>query len=247
MASPMMIGITNVIDSLIIVKQFVYDEKIVTMKELVEAVQSNWVGFDELHMLIMKKGDFFGNDIARSNSVAQRLFESLYAFLKDKTNLFGYHWLVGDLLGYQPHHKWFGEKLKATPDGRYDGEMLQFGRGQGGGKDRNGLAALLNSIAEVDPNGIGCGNTVTNITLDEKLISDDDNFEKTVDMFETYFKKGGVHFQLNYVSKNDLLKAKCTPEQYKNLRVRVTGFSDYFVNLDEAVQDDVISRTTQRG
>lgn len=246
-ASPMMIGITNVIDSLIIVKQFVYDEKIATMKELVEAVQSNWSGFDELHMLIMKKGDFFGNDTARSNSVAQRLFGSLYDFLKDKTNLFGYHWLVGDLLGYNPHHKWFGEKLKATPDGRYDGEMLQFGRGQGGGKDRNGLAALLNSIAEVDPNGIGCGNTVTNITLDEKLISDDDNFEKTVDMFETYFKKGGVHFQLNYVSKDDLLKAKCTPEQYKNLRVRVTGFSDYFVNLDEAVQDDVISRTTQRG
>ena len=246
MASPMCIGITNVIDSLIVVKQFVFDEKMVSIKELVNALENNWSGYEELRAIIIKKGDFFGNDTERSNYVAQKLYQSLYEYLKDKTNLYGYHWLIGDLLGYNIHHKWFGEKTKATPDGRYEGDMLKFGLGQSEGKDRNGLTALLNSIAKLDPNGIGCGSTVTNITIDETLIKNDDNFEKTVDMLETYFKNGGVHFQLTYVSKEDLLKAKETPEDYKNLRVRVTGFSDYFVKLKEAIQDDIIARTTQK-
>ena len=245
-ASPMLIGIPNVIDSLIVVKQFVFDDKTITMKDLISALRANWRGYEELHSLIVKKGDFFGNDTERSNFVAQKLYQSMYEYLKDKTNLFGYHFLMGDLIGYNIHHKLFGEKTAATPDGRFDGEMLKFGLGQSGGYDRNGLTALLNSVAKVDPNAIGCGSTVTNFMIDEQLIKNDDNFEKTVDMLETYFKMGGVHFQLTYVSKEDLIKAKVTPEDYKNLRVRVSGFSDYFVKLNEAIQDDIIERTTQK-
>jgi formate C-acetyltransferase len=242
-ASPMCMGITNVIDSLIVVKQFVFDEKILTMQELISALQSNWQGYEDVRKLILKKGDFFGNDTERSNYVAQKLYQSLYEYLKAKKNIFGYQWLIGDLLGYNEHHKWFGEKMGATPDGRMAGEYLKFGLGQNGGKDRNGLTALLNSIAKLDPNGIGCGSTVTNVTIDEQLIKNDENFEKTVDMFETYFKNGGVHFQLTYVSKEDLISAKKTPDEYKHLRVRVTGFSDYFVRLQDSIQDDVIART----
>lgn len=242
-ASPMCMGITNVIDSLIVVKQFVFDEKILTMQELVSALQSNWQGYEDVRTLILKKGDFFGNDTERSNYVAQKLYQSLYEYLTGKKNVFGYQWLIGDLLGYNEHHKWFGEKMGATPDGRMAGEYLKFGLGQNGGKDRNGLTALLNSIAKLDPNGIGCGATVTNVTIDEQLIKNDENFEKTVDMFETYFKNGGVHFQLTYVSKEDLISAKKTPDEYKHLRVRVTGFSDYFVRLQDSIQDDVIART----
>ena len=83
-------------------------------------------------------------------------------------------------------------------------------------------------------------------TVDEQLIKNDDNFEKTVDMLLTYFKNGGVHFQLTYVSKEDLICAKESPDNYKHLRVRVSGFSDYFVKLNEAIQDDIIARTEQR-
>lgn len=246
-ASPMCLGITNVIDSLIVVKQFVFDEKMLTVKELIDALRANWQGYEELRAIILKKGDFFGNDTERSNYVAQKLYQSLYEYLKDKTNLFGYHFLIGDLVGYNEHHKWFGEKTKATPDGRFDGDMLKFGIGQSEGRDKNGLTALLNSIANLDPNAISCGSTVTNISIDEQLIKNDDNFEKTVDMLETYFKNGGIHFQLTYVSKEDLIKAKETPENYGNLRVRVTGFSEYFVNLKESIQDNIIERTTQKG
>lgn len=245
-ASPMCIGIPNVIDSLCVVKQFVFDEKLFTMKELIDALKANWQGYEDLHTLILKKGVFFGNDDDRSNEVAQSLYRDLYDFLKDKTNLYGYHWLVGDLLGYNVHHKWFGDHTRATPDGRFFGDMLKFGLGQSEGRDRNGLPALLNAVAKIDPNGIGCGATVTNITIDKQLIQNDENFEKTVDLFLTYFRNGGVHFQLTYVSKEDLLCAKQAPENHKHLRVRVTGFSDYFVKLDEAIQNDVIQRTEQK-
>ena len=124
--------------------------------------------------------------------------------------------------------------------------MLKFGFGQSGGYDREGLSAHLNSIAKADPHGIRCGSTVTNISLDEALIKNDDNFEKTVTLFENYFRMGGVHFQLTYVSKEDLVCAKETPDDYKHLRVRVSGFSDYFVKLNESIQDDIIARTEQK-
>lgn len=242
-ASPPMNGIPNVIDSLIIVKQFVFDEKIVTMEELIAALKANWQGYEDLRTLILKKGDFFGNDTPRSNAVAQKLYQSLYDYLKGKKNLFGHQWLIGDLIGYNVHHKWFGEKMAATPDGRFAGDSLKFGLGQSEGKDRNGLTALLNSVAKIDPNGIGCGSTITNLMIDEQLIKNDAYFEKTVDLLETYFQNGGVHFQLTYVSREDLLKARETPEDYKHLRVRVSGFSDYFVKLHEALQEDIIERT----
>lgn len=244
-ASPMLIGITNVIDSLITVKQFVFDEKLLSVRELTDALKADWQGYEDLRTVILKKGMFFGNDDDLSNSVAQRLYESFYNYLKDKRNVFGYHWLIGDLLGYNEHHKWFGEKTLATPDGRFAGDLLKFGIGQSEGRDRDGLTALLNSIASLDKNAISCGSTVTNISLDEQLIKNDEYFDKTVDMFETYFKNGGVHFQLTYVSKEDLLAAKKNPENYGNLRVRVTGFSDYFVRLADSIQDDIIERTVQ--
>lgn len=246
-ASPMLLGITNVIDSLIVVKQFVFDRQAVTMTELINAVRANWCGFEELRGRILKTGKFFGNDDDTSNYVAQRVYESFYNHLKGKKNIFGYQWLIGDLLGYNEHHRWFGEKTKATPDGRYAGDLIKFGIGQSEGRDREGLTALLNSIAKLDPYGISCGSTVTNISLDEQLVKNDDYFEKTVDMFEAYFKNGGIHFQLTYVSKDDLIAAKNDPEKYKNLRVRVTGFSDYFVRLQDSVQEDIIERTTHNG
>ena len=245
-ASPMLMGIINSIDSLIVVKQFVYDEKLITMDELISALKADWEGYEDLRTVILKKGKFFGNDNETSNYVTRLVYNSLYNYLKDKTNLFGYHFLVGDLMGYNEHHAWFGARTKATPDGRKNYEKLKFGITQTDGKDREGLTALLNEIAHADENAIACGSTVTNITLDEQLVKNDDNFEKTVDMFETNFKNGGVHFQLTYVSKQDLINAKETPEKYGHLRVRVSGFSDYFVKLKECIQDDIIERTTHK-
>ena len=245
-ASPMLIGITNLVDSLSIGKQFVFDDEIISMNELIKALKSNWQGYENLRTLIIKKGKFFGNDDNISNEVSKRIYNSLYTYLKGRKNIFGYQWLIGDLLGYNEHHKWFGDNTKATPDGRYAGDMLKFGIGQSEGKDKNGLTALLNSIAHLDENAISCGSTVTNISIDKALVENDESFRKLVDLFEEYFIQGGVHFQLTYVSREDLINAKTNPDSYKNLRVRVTGFSDYFVKLKESIQDDIIKRTEQK-
>lgn len=237
-----LIGITTVIDSLSIVKQFVFDEKITTMAELIEALHNNWQGFEDLRTLILKKGAFFGNDDSCSNFVAQKFTKSLEKW-NNTENYLHKKWVFGNLIGYNEHHKFFGNALKATPDGRFEGENITFGIGQMKGKDRNGLSALLNSIAKCDPENVLTGPSVTNILIDETLIFNDDNFEKLSDLLLTYFKMGGTHFQLTYVNKEDLINAQKTPEEYKNLRVRVSGFSDYFIFLNEALQEDIIDRT----
>ncbi len=242
-ASPMLMGGINVIDSLIVVKQFVFDKKLFSMSELISALHNNWSGYEDMRLMILKKGEFFGNDTKLSNSIAKRFFKDIHDHIKGKRNIFGYQWLLGDLAGYNQHYKWYGDDTLATPDGRYSGDLMKFGIGQNEGKDRNGLTALLNSVATCDENGICCGSTVTNISLDKRLIEDDEQFEKLVDTFETYFKRGGVHFQLTYVSKDDLIKAKADPKNHGSLRVRVSGFSDYFVRLNDDIQNDIIKRT----
>lgn len=242
-AAPMLIGITNVIDSLITVRQFVYDEKSVSMAELCAALAADWQGYEALRSRIVNKGRFFGSGDATSDETARRLYGSFYRFYKDRTNVFGYHFLVGDLLGYNEHHRFFGELTAATPDGRRSGDLLKFGLGQSEGRDNAGLTALLSSIAGVDPHAIACGSTVTNFTLEKSLVDDDESFGLLVSAFETYFRKGGVHFQLTYLSREELLAAREHPENYGGLRVRVTGFSDYFVRLKDSIQRDIISRT----
>lgn len=239
----LLIGISNVIDSLSVTKQLVFDEKRITMEQLIDALRNNWNGCEDLREYILKKGMFFGNDDDCSNDIANRFFKSLDHW-NTGDNYLKKPLVFGNLVGYNEHHKFFGEKTKATPDGRFDGDMINFGIGQSEGKDRNGLTAMLSSVAKCDPYSILTGPSVTNVLLDEQLVKKDENFEKLVYLFESYFKMGGTHFQLTYVSKEDLINAKKTPDKYKNLRVRVSGFSDYFVFLNEGLQDDIIKRTS---
>lgn len=239
------IGLSNVIDSLSITKQFVFDEKTVSMNELITALENDWAGFEALHSRILKQGHFFGNNDDCSNGVAVKLFGSLDKW-NDGTNYLGKKWVFGNLIGYNEHNKFFGSEMKATPDGRKQGESINFGIGQTQGKDRKGLTALLASIAKCDPYNILTGPSVTNILLDENTVKNDESFEKLVDLFISYFKMGGTHFQLTYVSKEELLGARENPQEYKNLRVRVSGFADYFVLLNENLQDEIIQRTEQK-
>lgn len=241
-AVALLIGIANVIDSLSVTNQIVFNEKRVTMAQLANALENNWNGYEELRAYILKNGKFFGNDEQSSNDIAHRFFKSLDKH-NTADNYLNKKLIFGNLVGYNEHHKFFGNNTKATPDGRLNGEMLTFGIGQINGKDRGGLAALLNSVAACDPYCILTGPSVTNILLDDQLVKNDENFKKLVYLLETYFKLGGTHFQLTYVSKQDLINAKKDPDKYKSLRVRVSGFSDYFVFLNEGLQDEIISRT----
>ena len=238
-------GLMCTIDSLAIIKQFVFDEKIASAEEMLNALENNWDGYEHLHSMILKKGKFFGNDYELSDEVAKRVTTAINEFAKDKTDIFGKHYIGVVAPGYREYHKVFGAVTGATPDGRFKGEPFKtIGVGQTEGRDREGLTALLNSVAKYDPSRHFAGVTVTNINVDSALIDNDENFKKTVILIETYFKNGGAQIQINSVSAEELIAAKENPEKYKSLRVRVSGFSDYFVNLSEPLQDNIIERTS---
>ena len=240
-----LIGSTNVIDSLSVIKQFVYDEKIISPAELIGALKNDWQGYEKLRTRILNTGRFFGNNDPLSDGIAKRFFDSVARCLDGKKDLFGFpvFGCRGAQIGYHPHHTLFGDLTEATPDGRQKGEMFTYGMNQINGKDREGLTALLSSLAQADESDISFGPSVTNVLVDEKMMFDDAQFEKTARLFETYFKLGGLHLQLNYVAKEDLIKAKANPAEYGNLRVRVSGFSEYFINLLPELQDEIIART----
>ncbi len=240
-----LMGGTNLIDSLTVIRQFVYDEKRVTLERLLAALDADWKGAEDLRLEILRDGRFFGNHDEYSDSIARRLNESLYRFAEDRTDLFGTELTYGNLTGYNPHFAFFGSLTGATPDGRVAGSALTFGSGQVYGKELNGITSHLLSVAQMDPTGVLCGNTIMNLTVDNSTVRNEEGFEKLVLLIETYFKAGGLHIQLNYLSREELIAAKADQEKYKNLRVRVSGFSATFVKLNESLQENIIARTSE--
>lgn len=236
-------GGTTLIDSLSIIKQFIYDEKRISWQELLTALDEDWKDAEDLRQTILREGKFFGNNDEDTNAIAQRFHRDIYGFAQGRTDMFGTPLTYGNLTGYNQHFATFGALTQATPDGRVAGAPLTFGSGQSFGKDKDGVTSHLLSVAQMDPTGIMTGNTIMNLTVDETTLSDDSTFEKMVLMIETYFKAGGLHIQLNHVSREELLAAQQDPESYKSLRVRVSGFSATFVTLTEAMQQNVIDRT----
>ncbi len=175
-----------------------------------------------------------------------RLVDSIYEYTKDRRPVFGGRFQFGSIVGYNPSNVYFGKLLPATPDGRYAGDPFCIGVSQTESKDHIGLTALLKSAAKIDYSKFG-GPVVLNIKVDKKLVSDNDKLEKMAALYQTYFSLGGMQLQPNYLSTKDLLKAQEQPEQYKNLRVRVSGFSGNFTMLSRDLQDDVIRRTDHEG
>lgn len=238
-------GGTNLIDSLAVIRQFVFDEKRITMQALLTALDNDWKDAEPLRREILRDGRFFGNHDEYSDSIARRFYTSVFRFAENRTDMFGTPLTYGNLTGYNPHFAIFGAITGATPDGRIAGSALTFGSGQAFGKENDGVSSHLLSVAQMDPTGIMCGNTIMNLTVDENTVRNEESFEKLVLLIETFFQSGGLHIQLNHVSREELIAAKAKPEEYKSLRVRVSGFSATFVTLDEALQDNIIERTTE--
>lgn len=238
-------GVTCVIDSLSIIKQFVFDEKRTDMAHLIETLRSDWQSDGDLRTEILKEGRFFGNNDPLSDEMARRFTTVLRELTKNIKLRNGASVLIGTLAGYNPHHVVYAERTAATPDGRYNGEVYMVGVGQSGGKDKKGLLALMKSVAQMDPTGVLCGPCVCNMMIDGALMKNDEYFDKVCLMVEEYFRLGGLHVQLNYVTKEELLEAKMTPEKYRSLKVRVSGYSDNFVDLGDQHQREIINRTVQ--
>lgn len=241
-----LMGTTNLIDSLSIIRQYVYQEKKITFDKLLAALDSDWQGYASLRTDILKHGKFFGNNDDFSNTTAQTFYKSIWTFAEGRTDLYGNALTYGNLTGYNIHFSRYGALTPATPDGRIAGSALLFGSGQSEGKDKEGLTSHLLAVAHMDPTGIMCGDSIMNLSIDEETVRDAKGFECLVSAVESYFREGGLHLQLNHVSREELLAAQKSPDQYKGLRVRVSGFSAPFVSLDASIQANVIARTEER-
>ena len=240
-----MMGSTNLIDSLSIIRQYVFEEKKISLAELCAALDANWQGYEELRTDILKNGKFFGNNDDFSNATAHAFYRSVWKFAEGRTDINGNALNYGNLTGYNIHFARYGALSQATPDGRVAGSPLLFGSGQSDGKDHEGLTSHLLAVAHMDPTGVMCGNTILNITIDEMTIRSSEGFERLVFAVETFFREGGLHLQFSHVSRDLLLAARKEPDKYKSLRVRVSGFSAPFVSLEDAIQNNVIARTEE--
>lgn len=235
-------GLMCVIDSISIIKQLVYDEKRVSAQELCELLDNDW-GDGELRAYVLNRGKFFGNNDEHSESVAISITNALYEIISPLSEIFGHKLLVGCFEGYNPHSAWFGAVTPATPDGRKRGEPFMIGVGQWHGRDKNGLTSILLSVAHMDPSKILTGSLVFNVALDPSMVQNDEKFLKTAALFETFLNEGGVQFQVNHVSRETLLQAEKTPENYGSLRVRVSGFSAYYTKLFPELRNEILKRT----
>ena len=235
-------GLMCVIDSISIIKQLVYDEKRVSAQELCELLDNDW-GDGELRAYVLNRGKFFGNNDEHSESVAISVTNALCEIISPLSEIFGHKLLVGCFEGYNPHSAWFGAVTPATPDGRKRGEPFMIGVGQWHGRDKNGLTSLLLSVAHIDPSKILTGSLVFNVALDPSMVQNDEKFLKTAALFETFLNEGGVQFQVNHVSRETLLQAEKTPENYGSLRVRVSGFSAYYTKLFPELRNEILKRT----
>ena len=239
----MMIGMPNLIDSLAIVRQFVFDEKRCTMRELADALAANWIGSEKLLDAIRREGVFYGENDPHTNGIARHVHESLARFSKGRRDYFGEPYTFGNHVGYNDHGAVFGALTGATPDGRRAGEFLSFGSGPASGRGSGAATSNLLAVARMDPKRIMCGSPVLNLSVSPSVVTDEGDFEKLVILVETYFREGGYHLQLNHVSRETLIDAQKHPEKYPNLRVRVSGFSGYFVRMKKTIQDEIIART----
>jgi len=138
-------------------------------------------------------------------------------------------------------HVYFGSVIGALPDGRKAAQPLSEGISPVQGADRRGPTAVLRSVAKMDH--ARTGGTLLNQKFTPQLLRDDDGLDKLVHLIRTYFKLDGHHVQFNVVDVATLRAAQAHPEQYRDLIVRVAGYSDYFCDLGQALQDEIIART----
>ena len=213
------------------------------MEELVRALAADWKGHEKLLEEIKREGRFFGANDPFSNEVAQRTLSSLARITRGRRDRFGNIFDFGNLTGYNEHGAFFGRVTGPTPDGRRRGEDMSFGSGPAMNHGVDAATSELLAVAKMDPEHVMCGGAIKNLQLPASTVYDDAEFEKVVILVETYFREGGIHLQLNYVSRETLIDAQKHPEKYPNLRVRVSGFSGYFVRMKKPIQDEIIART----
>lgn len=233
------VGLGTTTDSLTALKYLVFEKKNVEMKEMIEALNSNYEGQENLRLRLVNKTPKYGNDDDYADEVMKDIFEAYFAAVDGRPNTKGGHYRINLLP--TTVHIFFGKAVGATPDGRKAGEPLSEGVSPVQGADRKGPTAVVKSVAKIDH--VRTGGTLLNQKFTPQLLADDVGIDKLGQLVRTYFKLDGHHIQFNVVSSEMLRDAQKHPERYRDLIVRVAGYSDYFVDLGVDLQNEIIKRT----
>jgi trans-4-hydroxy-L-proline dehydratase len=234
-------GIGTVTDSLSALKTHVFDTGSVAMADLISALSANFKGAEPLRQKLWNRTPFFGNDDDRADTIMQQVYASLIDAIDSKPNTKGTCYRLNMLS--TTCHVYFGKKLGATPNGRLAHTPESDGTSPSHGADRNGPTAVVKSLSKMDQ--ARSGGTLLNQRFLPSTLSTDKDLKKLAGLIRTYFGMGGHHIQFNVVDTQTLRAAQTSPDAYRNLLVRVAGYSDYFVDLDKDHQEEIISRTAQ--
>jgi len=233
------VGLGTITDALSVIKTHVFDEKNLTMDQLIGLLQSNFEGSERKRQLLLNRTPHWGNDNDLADDIARDVFNTFVELIDGRPNTRGGVHHVNMLP--TTCHVYFGSKVGATPDGRKAGLPLSEGISPVQGADRKGPTAVLNSASKIDHTQTG--GTLLNQKFNPSLVDTPAGLEKMVGLVRTYFKKGGHHIQFNVIDRTVLTSARENPEAYRDLIVRVAGYSDYFCDLSDALQLEIISRT----
>ncbi|MFX1345400.1 MAG: trans-4-hydroxy-L-proline dehydratase [Promethearchaeota archaeon] len=233
------VGMGSITDCLASLKYNVFDNKIVSMKELVEILDHNFQEKEIIRQKFINKTPKYGNDDDYADSITQKVFEVVFKAVDNRPNTRGgVHHI--NLLPTTVH-VYFGKVTGAMPDGRKAYTPLSEGISPVQGMDIKGPTSVIKSASKIDH--LRTGGTLLNQKFTPQLLTSESGITKLAYLIRSYFKMDGHHIQFNVVSKDTLKAAQKNPEEYRNLIVRVAGYSDYFNNLGSNLQDEIISRT----
>ena len=228
-------------DSLSAIKHHVFEEKDLSMDELLDALAANFEGHEKTRLLLWNRTPKYGNDDERADAILKQVFDAFYDEINGRPNTKGGFYRVNWLS--TTCHVYFGSVTGATPDGRKAYESHSDGISPAQGADRHGPTAVIQSAARMDH--ARTGGTLLNQKFTPKVVEGDEGLDHLLHLVRSYFKLDGHHIQFNVVTAETLRKAQAHPEQYRDLIVRVAGYSDYFCDLTPALQEEIIARTEQ--
>lgn len=235
------VGLGSITDALTSLKYNVFDKKNIDMKEFLYALKKNFAGSESLRQDLLNKTPKYGNDDDYADSVLRQIFEIYYNAIDGRPNTRGGCYRINLLP--TTSHVYFGSVCGATPDGRQAYEPLSEGISPVQGADVNGPTAVIKSASKIDH--LRTGGILLNQKFTPQLLDDESGIEKLTQLIRTYFRLDGHHIQFNVVTAETLRKAQKEPEKYRDLIVRVAGYSDYFIDLTFELQNEIIKRTEQ--
>jgi formate C-acetyltransferase len=237
------VGLGSLTDSLTALKYHVFEHKTLSMNDLTKALAANFAGYEKLRYELIYNTPKWGNDDDYADDNARMIFEMFYESVNGRPSPRGATYRINMLP--TTCHVYFGSKINALPEGRLAGEPLSEGISPVQGADKFGPTAVLKSAAKIDH--IRTGGTLLNQKFTPSFFSGEDSIVKLGNLIRTYFRMDGHHIQFNVVSAATLKDAQKHPEKYRDLIVRVAGYSDYFNDLGEDLQNEIIRRTEHEG